>query len=58
MILTQVIGPVDDVEKEEVAREENTGDDINLFGAELEGANGCMASTWEFRLPMPTLAME
>ena len=50
MLLTQVIGPINDIEKEEGARKQDAGDDVNLFGAKLEGVhpfqNTVAASHW------------
>lgn len=39
MFLAQVIGPVNDVEEKKGKGKDDTGNDINLFGAELEGVH-------------------
>ena len=52
MILTQVIGPIHNVKKQESTGEKDSRNDINLLGAELEIAHPFQqtiaSSDWNF----------
>lgn len=54
MLLTQVIGPIKNVKKQESAGEKDSRNDINLLGAELEIAHPFQqtiaSSDWNFTM--------